>query len=901
MRKHLRFLSLVIIFALIGCQTNEYTLNFYDYEGELFESINLIEGNSFEVPQLNDLPDKVFIGWDKDLFLVTTDLNIYPVYEIKEYSVVFHDIEGAIIDTIKVEHGSDVQYPSLPEIEGLIPVGWSKELTNVTQDMLVFPHYQEIFITLNLVYENGDNLGTVKEKYGVKITNLDNYITLNHLNYDWFISIDEPPVIFPFELKENITLTSVGYSKDLEFKPYLRGYAVSIGENSDEVIIIPNFYNGKPVLKVDDYGFQSSLIREVYLPSNVENIGVRAFESSILLEKIGFAENSRLKQIQWDAFAWNQSLKEVNLPDGLEQLHQGVFFNSNGIVSISIPKTLRLIGPYALTHNQRLKEIKVDIDNPYFASLDGVLYTKNFQTLLVYPSGLESKSYEIHPQTRVINDHAFDGALIETLFLHENLNEIKSFNFVGSQLLEIVFINKINSSLRTLPNSFHNFSSGLTIYVNSEYYNSLDQINAMDVFHHEIPIKDITKRILKSDDVKFNLLKNSWVVRDNLFIEENIQTFRDWNFVNENDYVYSYFYLKSSGTIDLIFHFESKVHQSLDITFNGETRKVQLSPDSSTYQWGLVDFIEKGHHSIRFKLSSLNPQNPIELEFITLLGSSVENGVGITDSNASQMPASLHLWPNVLNSYGDIEWLYSEIIVEENNDILHTYFMANGFAQGYFGIQTNTTNFDERWILFSIWSPYDTDNPNEIPDEYKVRLIRAGKGVEIREFGNEGSGGQSFLKYPWVVGNRYGFLNRIRPTGPNTTEYSAYFYDFSKEEWFFIATFERPKTHTYAKGWYQFLEVYTENYGNLERTGHYGNYWVKNTNQEWFSVNRVLLTATDNARKGIRNDIQAGLSHFDGMIYLTTGGFNVSPVEIDRYLIIQSSKVKPDIDFDNLP
>lgn len=899
MIKHLRFLAFGIIFIIFGCQPNEYTLNFYDYGGDIFKSINVIEGESFFIPKLDDLPNKVFAGWDKNLILINTDLEIYPIFELKEYNVVFHDYEGNVFKTISVEHGSDVQSPSLPEVEGLIQVGWSKELTNITQDMLVFPNYEEIMLTLSLINEIGDKIGTIEEKYGTKITNLDNYLTQNNLNYDWYKSLNEPPILFPFHLKENITLTSIGYSRDLEFNSYQGGYAVSIGKNKDDLIIIPNFHNGNPVLKINDYGFQSSLILEVKIPSNIEIIGVRAFESSLLLEKINFDEKSSLKRIELDAFAFNQSLKEVRLPNGLETLDQGVFYNSNGLVSISIPRTLKHIGPYALTHNKRLNEILVDKDNPYFVSLNSVLYTKNFHTLLVYPSGLESTSYEIHPHTKVINDHAFDGSRVETLYLHENLEEIRSFNIVGAKLSEIIFPTNINVSLKTFNNSFHNFSSDLTIYVNSDYYNNLDDINSIGIFNQEITIKDISRRFLK-DDIKFNLLKNTWVVRDNLFIEKNIRTFRDWSSINRNDYVYSYFYLKSSGTIDLIFHFDSQVKQTIDITFNGETRKVQLNPNSS-YAWGEVEFIDQGHHSIMFKMNTNNSRNNIDLEYITLLGSSVQNGVGITDSNSSQMPASLHLWPNVQNSYGNIEWLYSEIIVEENNDILHTYFMANGFAQGYFGIQTNTTNFDERWVLFSIWSPYDTDNPNEIPDNYKVKLIRAGEGVEIREFGNEGSGGQSFLKYPWVVGNRYGFLNRIRPTGPNTTEYSAYFYDFSKEQWFFIATFERPKTNTYAKGWYQFLEVYTEDYGNLERTGHYGNYWVKNTNQKWFSVNRVLLTATDNARNGIRNDIQAGLSHFDGMIYLTTGGFNVSPVEIDRYLVIQSIQVKPDIDFDNLP
>ena len=50
--------------------------------------------------------------------------------------------------------------------------------------------------------------------------------------------------------------------------------------------------------------------------------------------------------------------------------------------------------------------------------------------------------------------------------------------------------------------------------------------------------------------------------------------------------------------------------------------------------------------------------------------------------------------------------------IPKNNDVVGSYFMANGFAEGYFGIQVNSET--ERRILFSVWSPYKTDDPNSI-------------------------------------------------------------------------------------------------------------------------------------------------------------------------------------------
>ncbi|TDA79183.1 DUF5077 domain-containing protein, partial [Halomonas marinisediminis] len=66
----------------------------------------------------------------------------------------------------------------------------------------------------------------------------------------------------------------------------------------------------------------------------------------------------------------------------------------------------------------------------------------------------------------------------------------------------------------------------------------------------------------------------------------------------------------------------------------------------------------------------------------------------------------------------DIEWFYSEINVPEGEDVIGSYYMANGFRDGYFGIQVNSET--ERRVLFSVWSPYETQDPNNIPEDYKI-------------------------------------------------------------------------------------------------------------------------------------------------------------------------------------
>ena len=54
-------------------------------------------------------------------------------------------------------------------------------------------------------------------------------------------------------------------------------------------------------------------------------------------------------------------------------------------------------------------------------------------------------------------------------------------------------------------------------------------------------------------------------------------------------------------------------------------------------------------------------------------------------------------------------------------------------------------------------------NPSKIPPEDRVQLLRKGPDVQTGEFGNEGSGGQSYLIYPWQAATTYKFLLKANP------------------------------------------------------------------------------------------------------------------------------------------
>ena len=247
-----------------------------------------------------------------------------------------------------------------------------------------------------------------------------------------------------------------------------------------------------------------------------------------------------------------------------------------------------------------------------------------------------------------------------------------------------------------------------------------------------------------------------------------------------------------------------------------------------------------------------------------------------------------------------IEWFYNEIAVPQHNDVIGSYYMANGFGEGYFGMQCNSEN--ERRVLFSVWSPFNTEDPELIPDSMKIVMLKKGEGVYTGEFGNEGSGGQSFLRYPWKAGNSYRFLTRITPDNKGNTVYTAWFFAPDENQWRLIASFLRPKTNTYYKRAHSFLENFIPEQGYITRMVYFGNQWFRNRSGEWISGTEASFTYDATAKAGARIDYQGGYDTQSNRFFLKNCGFFHDSTEFHSKFHKSSVGNKvPEIDFDRLP
>jgi hypothetical protein len=314
---------------------------------------------------------------------------------------------------------------------------------------------------------------------------------------------------------------------------------------------------------------------------------------------------------------------------------------------------------------------------------------------------------------------------------------------------------------------------------------------------------------------------------------------------------------------------------------------------------GTVEIKEMGYHFIEIQGVKKAGEYFPEIESILIGGEAAEGKVYFAkdDFYWGRRGPSVHLNFQVPENAGNIAYFYTEITVPENNDVLGSYFMACGFAQGYFGIQVNSET--ERRVLFSVWSPFNTDNPGEIPEDQKIKLLKKGADIYTGEFGNEGSGGQSYYKYLWKAGTTYKFLLKAKPTGKDETDFTAWFFAPEVGEWNLIASFRRPKTDVHLTRLHSFLENFYTETGNVTRKGIYSNQWIYNTEKKWIEITKMKFTADATARKESRMDYSGGAENQS--FFLQNCGFFNETTTIDSYFERKATGIPPIINFEDLP
>lgn len=380
------------------------------------------------------------------------------------------------------------------------------------------------------------------------------------------------------------------------------------------------------------------------------------------------------------------------------------------------------------------------------------------------------------------------------------------------------------------------------------------------------------------------------------------------NWSNSNTIVSTYFKALQPGKYFLSLSAKNNSESKINVSVLNKKHEVTLSPTSVFTETALIELNIAQPEYVRVDLQGVSKNGNTfgEVNELIIRGENAASLAFVKDNNDHRFHfgrrgPSVHL--NFLipeKEKEKVEYFYNEIRVPQGEDVIGSYYQANGFSFGYFGIQVNSPT--ERRILFSVWSPFHTDNPKEIPEEDKIVLLKKGTDVNTGEFGNEGSGGQSFLRYNWNTEKNYAFLLKASPDAEhNRTTFTAYFKDPDVNKWILIASFSRPKTNTYLKNLYSFLENFNTETGHKQRKVLFTNQWIRTTQGNWMPIDKIKFTADDIARRGERLDYRGGVQ--GNYFFLENCGFFNEKTEIGTEFkrTMPNNATPPTIDFSALP
>lgn len=141
-------------------------------------------------------------------------------------------------------------------------------------------------------------------------------------------------------------------------------------------------------------------LNSIVIGGNIESIGDYAFSNCLALR--GIILSDKVKTVGSYAFTGCELLQSITIGDGLASLSDNVF-----------------------NYCSKLATINVSSENLTYSSIDGVLYSKDGKTLLMYPRGKANTEFTVPDEVTVIGEYAFKecGAL-ESVTLGNNVNTI---------------------------------------------------------------------------------------------------------------------------------------------------------------------------------------------------------------------------------------------------------------------------------------------------------------------------------------------------------------------------------------------------------------------------------------------------------------------------------------------
>ena len=292
------------------------------------------------------------------------------------------------------------------------------------------------------------------------------------------------------------------------------------------------FENGSQLEKIEDKAFNFSELEEIELPASLEYIGTSAFSFSQKLKKLTFSSSSKLELISHEAFA-----------------------NLSNLEKLTLPKSVKTLGSNLFKNTTSLKHVDVEEGNESFASIDGVLFSKDKTKLICYPSKKNDESYKTPKETKELTSYSFDkNSYLKRLELNDGLEKIGTFAFEDAIKLEeislpnsletierLAFYRNLELKELILPDNVKNFGkhvmSGLPKLKRLTIGNN---INSLPSFFLSGSLDSLKEIHIKNKSTEFSVKKDTFAIPETVkfyVTSEHIKDVLKSNLSTSNDII----------------------------------------------------------------------------------------------------------------------------------------------------------------------------------------------------------------------------------------------------------------------------------------------------------------------------------------------------------------------------
>ncbi len=296
-----------------------------------------------------------------------------------------------------------------------------------------------------LVIVPRSSLAKYQKAYGWKSLKLQG----SQLNYTFVGNAgDLAQRLVACNLVDSLTLKGVMNASDLEYiKKSLK--ALSHLNLKEVQMVAGGTFNGKEWKLDDRMPFQAlsgMSISSAVLPDALKMVPERCFEGCDKLQQVKIG--SQTMGIQAGSFLDCTALKEIVVPDSVKSIGMAAFSGCKALSRVSLGKSMNRIWNFAFWDCSSLAHITVHKDNANFIAQDDILFSKDMQSLLLYPAAKEGVTYQVPQDVKEIARESFSAnKLITELSLPEGLESIEIGAFAECSSLRKI---NIPQSLTTL-------------------------------------------------------------------------------------------------------------------------------------------------------------------------------------------------------------------------------------------------------------------------------------------------------------------------------------------------------------------------------------------------------------------------------------------------------------------